>query len=508
MAEPWQLKAVLSANSKGLTDSLSHVQKVAKNTRKYLLDIGKAAGHLGGRVGLPTAAIAGILGGLSIGGIKGALTGFAAMGDAVHKGALQAGMSVEEYQRMKYAAEQAGTSAEGLVNAMGKLNLNTGNAAHGKNASLAELYKKLGINMRGANGQVRSGIDLLPELADAFKRNTSKTNQSMMGTALFGKQWKELLPLLMEGAEGINKSTSRFDRLKGALSEADVQQAKELGDSFKDLDVAFSGVKETVARELTPVVIPLIKQFEQWWVVNKKLVSVEVGKMAMDLGKWIKTIDFEKIVKDVRALCGGFAWLIETVGGATNAIILLVAWMNRAAIVAAWNLGASVFRAGMYLYSVFIPATVAATAATTGLAAATTAADTAALGLGTRLKAIVAFAGQAALAVAPLAAMWGVKEWAQDTSHDQERVSTLRGWSDSLASVLPDWMGDPSKGAREQYLSNRTDLIGSDRGNVSGEITLRFENAPAGLRVDQGSQKGPVAINADVGYRSFAMGMP
>jgi hypothetical protein len=44
--------------------------------------------------------------------------------------------------------------------------------------------------------------------------------------------------------------------------------------------------------------------------------------------------------------------------------------------------------------------------------------------------------------------MWGVKEWAEDTSHDQERVSTLKGLSERVASWMPDFMGDPSKGAR------------------------------------------------------------
>lgn len=65
------------------------------------------------------------------------------------------------------------------------------------------------------------------------------------------------------------------------------------------------------------------------------------------------------------------------------------------------------------------------------------------------------------LAVAPLLAMLAVKSWAEDTSHDRERVSALQGASDSLKSWMPDWMGDPSRKARERYMAARGELDGT-----------------------------------------------
>ena len=65
------------------------------------------------------------------------------------------------------------------------------------------------------------------------------------------------------------------------------------------------------------------------------------------------------------------------------------------------------------------------------------------------------------LAVAPLLAMLAVKEWAEDQSHDKERVGTLMGWSDRIKGWLPDWAGDPSKKARDRYMAARGELDGT-----------------------------------------------
>lgn len=57
------------------------------------------------------------------------------------------------------------------------------------------------------------------------------------------------------------------------------------------------------------------------------------------------------------------------------------------------------------------------------------------------------------LGAAPLLAMSAVSDWAADTSHDQERVGTLRGISDWLGSFF-----DPTKASRERYEAMRSGL--------------------------------------------------
>lgn len=497
MAEAWQLKAVLSANAESMLKALNGVGRVAKSTRKYLLDVGSAAGKLSGRLGLPFAALSGVLGGFSLAGIKGAVVGFTEMGETVHRGAIQAGMTVEEYQRMKYVAEQAGTSVEGLGASLGKLNRNVGDAAAGKNKNLSALMARLGINMRDANGQVRRGVDLLPELADAFKRNENPAARARMGMALFGKQWQEIAPLLVEGSEGITQSLERMARLKSVIPAEDILGAKELGDKFKDLHMVFKGFQMVVARELAPVIGPLVEDLTAWWVANKKLVSVEVARMAREFGAWVKSIDFKAVLSGVQDFFRGVGDLVRMLGGAKNALIGLVVFMNMGAIMAFASLGGSVLRLGVYLGGLALSA-LAPVAPLQILQAEMVAANVKGAALVGTFGKLAAAAGVAAAAYAG----WKAGEWLNDNVINPG-VQKLSGDKDA---TLGTWIYD--KLHPNEVDATRPSLAGGNQTKVGGEINVRFENAPAGMRVEQGGQTGQVPINTEVGYRGFAMGTP
>ena len=77
-------------------------------------------------------------------------------------------------------------------------------------------------------------------------------------------------------------------------------------------------------------------------------------------------------------------------------------------------------------------------------------------------------------AVLPLAAMYGVSEWAGDTSHDEERVS----WRKRIGESLTGLFGDPTASARERYEAQRAELgpqevkvtVDVKNGNIVAEV--------------------------------------
>ena len=251
MSDNWQLKAVLSAVDR-MSPVLKGVNLHAKTTRKYLSDIGSAANSLTSKVGLPLTALSGIVGGFSGVAIKNAVVGFASMSDEAYKMSLRTGMSVEQWQRMKYVADQAAVPVESLGMGMGRLNKLIGDSVSGKNKNLASLFKHLRVSTRDANGELRSAVDMLPQLSDAFVRNKNPVVQARMGMALFGKGWQEMIPLLMQGSEGIEESEKRMKRFKGVMSKDDVNGGRELSRMFKDLDLVMKGFQSTIAKEARP----------------------------------------------------------------------------------------------------------------------------------------------------------------------------------------------------------------------------------------------------------------
>lgn len=497
MADNWQLKAVLSANAEGMIKALGDVGKIAKTTRKYLLDVGNSAGKLSGKIGLPFAALSGVLGGFSLMAVKNAVVGFTDMGEAVYKGALRSGMAVEEYQRMKYVADQSGVSIESLEGAMGKLNAQTAKAASGGNKNLAGLYQRLGVSMRDGNGEVRSAIDLLPQLADAFQRNKNPAVQARMGVALFGKAWGEMAPLLMEGSDGINQSLERFKRLKGVMNLDDIKGAKELGDKFKDLSFVTKGFQNTIAKELVPVLGPLIEDIVQWAAANRKVISSGVKEFVRELVDSVKSVDWTGVIQGAKDFGKALGWLVDFVGGTKNALIVLVLFMNAQTIMAFGALVSSVGRliagfigmAGSALAPIaplkLLQAEIAITSAKGGLLVGVLGKITAAAGIGA-----AAFAG------------WEIGGWINKNFVDGTKAGDMIG--SGVAHTMAFFGNNDAKDAIAT--NNRPSLLGGNQVKASGQIEVSFKDAPPGMRVEQ-TKSGDVPINTDVGYRSYATGM-
>jgi len=495
MSDNWQLKAVLSANSEGMVKALKDVGKIAKTTRKYLLDVGKSAGTLSGQVGLPFALIGTALAGFSVMGIKNAVVGFTELGESIYKASLRTGMSVEQLQRMKYVAEQAGVPVEALEGGIGKLNKNIGAAAAGKNKDLAGLFKKLGIGMRDANGELKGGMDILPQLADAFQRNKNPVVQARMGMALFGKTWQEMIPLLAEGSEGITESLERFKRLKGVMSFDDIKGAKKLGDQFKDLHMVTKGFQMTIAKELAPVIGPIIEDFIQWSAANRQVVAAGVKDFVRDLVASLREIDWPGVIESVRSFGRSLGGLVDMVGGARNALILLAVVMNAQTIMALFGMAGAVGRLTWWLGTLAVTAIPSAVGA---LSTLTTAMVLANAGGVTMLGTVGLLIAKLGLLAAAGVAGYAAGSWINDKIN-----AGMESATGEKGQTLGGWIYDKT----HAETADRPSLVAARQARVGGEIKVSFTGAPPGMRVDQ-ARAGDVPVNTDVGYRSYATGMP
>lgn len=511
----WMLKAVLSAVDR-MSPTLKAVANQAKTTRKYLGDVGTSAAKLGTSFGLPVAALSGILGGFSVAAIKSAVVSFTELSEEIIKGSLKAGMTTAEWQKMSYVGMQAGVSAEALGMSVGMLNRKIGDAASGKNKATAGLFKQLGINVRDANGQLRSGVELLPQLADAFSRNTNPVVRARMGMALFGKQWQEIAPLLAEGGEGIEKSLQRFGMLKGVISEGDLRAGKEMGDLFNDLGIVLKGFQGAIARELVPVLTPMIEQFVQWGAANKKLIGQQVKTVVQDFVKFIKEVDWLKVAQGAMSVASAIGKMLVFFAENKVALIALVALLNVSTIQSVVALGGSILRLATYLAGPLM----------------------------TALRFVWALfaANPIGLVIVAIAALAGViyANWDNIVSYVSgawERIKSvfdvgffsgmfqiwLEGWQafgnailGIIKTVIPDFLlPDSFKNFNFSFASDRAagltgggpSLVNGGAGRVDGSVKVDFSNLPPGARVEQVSSGGNMPLNIMAGYNSDALGL-
>lgn len=496
MADSFNLKALLSIKD-NMSPALKQLATQAKATRKYLTDIGSAAKSVSGHIGLPITALSGLLTGFGFGAIKKAMDGFSEAGEDAYKGSLRAGLGIEQWQRLKYVFEQSGVEVGSMEMAMGRLNKGIGSAASGKGKDLLGLLRKLHIPLRDNNGQLRAAADMLPAIADAFVRNENPVVRARMGFALFGKQWAEVVPVLTEGSKGIDALTARFARLKGVMSTEDAKGAKEWGDLMKDLGVVTKGFQNTIAKELVPVLTPVVDDLIMWAAANKKIVAAEVKAFVKDLVASLRGFDWSGLVQGVRDFGSGLKSMVDMVGGTRNALIALVVFMNLNAISSFVSLAGAAYRAAIFLGGPLLRAV---------------------LWLSRAMLANPWVAAITALALGAIYVVthWDkVKEWFSGFfSWIGGKWEKFTGWVRGAADAARDFLGiergpaapgaGGATGSWGDPLPSRPALpIGGGMAKVGGEIRVKFEDAPPGMRVVQTPALGGVSINPDVGYRSL-----
>lgn len=166
-----------------------------------------------------------------VGAFTGAVASFVSTGDELQKMALRTGLSVESLSELKYAASQSGTSIAVFENAIKKMQVGLFDASRGT-GSLFEATSALGI-------EYDSIKNLKPEdqfavLSGAISKVEDPTLKAALAQKIFGRAGTQLLPLLSEGADGLDYLRNRAGELGLTMSTETANSAALLGDRLDD----------------------------------------------------------------------------------------------------------------------------------------------------------------------------------------------------------------------------------------------------------------------------------
>nr|WP_298117448.1 hypothetical protein [uncultured Pseudomonas sp.] len=222
---------------------IAPMDKAARHSKKTSEDIAKA----GKAMGLAIAA-----------GVTAAATAAAAMvkssinaADEAAKMAKAAGVTVEAFTALQYAAGLAGVESTDLSAAFVRLNTGITEAAFGTEKQ-AELFKSLGVAVRDASGNIRSADTVLINLADRFAAIPDGAQKSALAIELFGRSGAKMLPFLSSGSDGIRELTDQAERLGLVISTEQAAASEQFNDSLSVLASVSRGAGNAMAAELLP----------------------------------------------------------------------------------------------------------------------------------------------------------------------------------------------------------------------------------------------------------------
>lgn len=184
-------------------------------------------------------------------------------GDELDKTSQQLSMSVRELQRWRFAADRAGVDAHTMSQSIQRLARSAFEASRGS-ASQASMFRTLGINVRAANGQLKSTDVLMREVTEALARMEDRTAAAAIAQRIMGRTGAQLMPLFNAGAEGLDALNRRFDELGGGLSQEMVESAAAAQDAMTDFGLAMQSLKSQLAVAVLPTITRVVSAAAEW----------------------------------------------------------------------------------------------------------------------------------------------------------------------------------------------------------------------------------------------------
>lgn len=203
------------------------------------------------------------------------------------------GITAEKYQQMMKVENFIDTPVDAILTARQRMT-----KALTTKSGKKSLEETLGLSLEGTNAE-----DLFWEIGDALMNMGEEFDKEEAAQKLFGRSWRELIPLFKAGREEYEKALSE----QSVMTEEELDKLSEAGDAIKKVELEIQELKNKFWADNADKVTELMK----WVVDNKDALVTAIGAIAGALGA-IKIVEF---ATNITKVVDGFRTLKALGGG-------------------------------------------------------------------------------------------------------------------------------------------------------------------------------------------------
>ncbi|MCC5809856.1 MAG: phage tail tape measure protein [Ectothiorhodospiraceae bacterium] len=181
--------------------------------------------------------------------------------EEIQKLGLRTGETAEFLSTLAFAAEQNDSSLKGLSTGLRNLAQNMDQAARDGSAAV-DLFRRVGVDATDADGNLRGLGETLFDIADRFQQMENPAQRAALAQQLFGRSGEELIPLLMQGSEGIQQLQADAERYGREISGRLAQRAADFNDQLNILRSRAQGVGLALADQVLPLLLAITQEFD------------------------------------------------------------------------------------------------------------------------------------------------------------------------------------------------------------------------------------------------------
>ena len=262
----------LTSDDSKLQQGLRKAQASIRGLEYQLGNVGKGMVTLSATIAAPLALM---------------VRSFASIGDEAAKTARAIGITTEAFTNLAYAARRSGATTQDVSNGMGRMARNISDAGNGLTTSI-RAFDRIGLSVDTLFAS--NPEEQFKMIAQAMSELESPTLMAATAQEIFGRGGKKLIPLLLEGADGIKRLAKENEILGGTLSTKTTTGAEVLTDAFEDMGVAAKAISIVVGESLLPIILSYTKRLISATIAIRKFVGrnrnavIVLAKLAATIG--------------------------------------------------------------------------------------------------------------------------------------------------------------------------------------------------------------------------------
>ena len=260
------------------TNKLKDLNKEYKSSQPTLAAISAKTGQLAEQTkGLSTAA------GVAAGSLIAMTVASGKNADALLTDARNTGFTVEELQKLQYAADLVDVSYDSMLGSVTKLTkgMSSGNKA----------FEKLGISITNADGSMRNATEVWYEAIEALGQVENETERDALSMELFGKSAMEMSGIVDDGGKALKDLGKEAEKAGVIMGRDAVEDAGKFNDALDKVKQTAMQSFSKAGATLAETLLPLLEKLVDWvnkvvtWFANldgstQKIILVVLGLVA------------------------------------------------------------------------------------------------------------------------------------------------------------------------------------------------------------------------------------
>lgn len=312
--------------NRNLKRSMAPVERLSKSTQQFarLTGLQKISDGFGAIARTATSAFTSVMrvlpgiGALTsaatIAGMAGLAKSTADWGKALRETANRAGVSAQDLEKYENAAKLAGIATGEMDAALTGLQSSIAGFIRGDNAEAIGWFRKLGIEVRDANGHYKTAAELLPEVTRKIQDIKDPSDRARASQALLGDATGHFVTALKESGGTIDEWLGKADKF-GTKTQEQLDALRGFSQAWAETQANFEHFGQTIGIQIATAFTPLLSQLNKWFDANRAIIDQKISDVITKIADAIASVDWDKFFAGVKQTFDQVASLVASLGG-------------------------------------------------------------------------------------------------------------------------------------------------------------------------------------------------